>query len=333
MTQPDPGPRTISWEIDIPLVTNPRIIKAVAFVAAMSCVIPVLLIGLVLGSQGELRGILVIARAFAVVGLGIFVTALVVMAVFFGNRIRTRYTVDAQGIMQETVDERSRAASRLAAMAGSVGRSPVTIGAGLLAAGRESERLQWAGAFALEACRDRHVLVLRNAWRPLMEVYCTPDNHAEVEALVRAHMARHQTGSRVAERSPLPGYFGHTALILLASLAIFALFKAFGLDVLLPLLMLCFALATLWLVPLFGYVVLLLNALILVVFVGVLLERQASFLQPGESYRHYEVLSAADWGHLALGLIALGYLAWFAWRAVCGRMPSLLSNGRIDMGE
>ena len=332
MIQPDPGPRTISWEIDIPLVTNLRIIKAVALVAAMSCLIPVLLIGLVLGSQGDMRDIIVVARAFALAGCGIFVTALVVMAVFFGNRTRTRYTVDAHGILQETIDTRSRAASRLAGMAGSLGRNPATIGAGLLAAGRESERLQWEGAFTLDARRSRHLLILRNAWRPLMEVYCTPDNQAEVEALVRAHMARHHTCSRVAQRSPLPGYLGHTALILLASFAIFALFGAFGLDVLLPLLMLCFALATLWLVPLFGYVVLLVGALILMVCGGVLLERHDSFLRPGDTYRRYEVLSSADWGHLALGLVALGYLAWFAWRAVRGRLSSLLVPNDGDAG-
>lgn len=321
----------LTWEIGIPLVTNPRMLRTFALVTGLSVAVVVLLLGVVFGSQGDWEQVLVMARVFALVGVGLFLLFLLVMALVFGNRLRTRYTVDDEGIVQETVDKVGKVGSRLAVIAGVLGRSPGTTGAGLIAMSNEVAALSWDGAFRVDAVPRRHLLVFRNAWRPIMEVYCTPENYAAVEALVRERMAHRRTAERVAAKSPLPQYLLHTVLILVASFFVLVAYDEFDLDVLVPMIMLAFALATLWLIPLFGYVVLLTNALILLAFAGELFEESTSLFRRGETYRQYEVFSDSDWAYLIAALLALGYLSWLSIRAVRGKLLSLLVRDQGDM--
>ena len=331
MSEKAPVPR-LSWEIGIPLVTNPRMLRTFALVTALSMAVVVVLLGVVFGSQGDWDSVLTMAKIFALVGVGLFVLFVLVMGLVFGNRLRTRYTVDDEGIVQETVDKVGKVGSRLAVIAGILGRSPGTTGAGLIAMSNEVASLSWDGAFTVSAVPRRHLLVFRNAWRPVMEVYCTPENYAAVESLVRERMEERRTVERVEAKSPLPRYLLHTVLVLAASFAVLVAHDAFDLDVLVPMIMLAFALATLWLIPLFGYVVLLTNALILFAFVMVLLEERTSMFRRGETYLHYEVFSDADWGHLVLALAGLAYLSWLSIRAVRGKLVSLLVRDQGDMG-
>lgn len=321
----------LTWEIGIPLVTNPRMLRTFALVTGLSVAVVVLLLGVVFGSQGDWEEVLVMARIFALVGVGLFLLFLLVMGLVFGNRLRTRYTVDDEGIVQETVDKVGKVGSRLAVIAGVLGRSPGTTGAGLIAMSNEVAALSWDGAFRVDAVPRRHLLVFRNAWRPIMEVYCTPENYAAVEALVRERMAHRRTAERVAARSPLPQYLLHTVLILVASFFVLVAYDELDLDVLVPMIMLAFALATLWLIPLFGYVVLLTNALILLAFAGELFEESTSLFRRGETYRQYEVFSDSDWAYLIAALLGLGYLSWLSIRAVRGKLLSLLVRDQGDM--
>lgn len=120
-------------------------------------------------------------------------------------------------------------------------------------------------------------------------------------------------------------------LILLAAFMLFTAHDEFDLDLFAPILVMAFALATLWLIPLFGYVVLLVNAGILVSLVLAALEERTSYIRPQERYRHYEVFSDADWALLGFSLLALGYLSWLAWRAACGRLLSRLMRDQDDL--
>ncbi|MGQ9659411.1 MAG: hypothetical protein ACUVT0_04810 [Thermochromatium sp.] len=86
----------------------------------------------------------------------------------------------------------------------------------------------------------------------------------------------------------------HSVLILLAAFILFTVHDEFDLDLLAPILVVAFALGTLWMVPLFGYVVLLVNAGILVSLVMVSLKERISYIRLSERYRHYEVFSDAD---------------------------------------
>ena len=323
----------LRWEIGIPLVTNPRMLRTMAIVTALSVLIPTLILGMIFASQGHWDQIGSIAGIFALVGLGLFGLFLLVMLVFFGNRLQTRYTLNEEGIRQETIDKVGKAAGRVALVAGALGRSPGTAGASLIAMSQEAPSLYWRGGYSLEVHPDKYLLVFRNAWRPLLEVYCTPENYDSVEALTRQYMARHQTEARRERRSPLPRYLGHSALILLACVPLFAACEEYAIDLLLPILLLAFALATLWLIPLFGYVVLIANVLIVAALVATMLEERTSMFRPGNTYLHYEVFSADDWGLLLLTILGLGYLWWLAWQALRGGLVSLLVRDEAGRGD
>ncbi|ADC60977.1 hypothetical protein [Allochromatium vinosum] len=325
-----PPPPQIRWEIDIPLATNPRLLKTLALVAGLAALIPSLFMSVILAAQGEWDGIPALAGLFALVGVGLFVSFVLIALIVFGNRLRTRYTLDAQGIHQETIDRTSRLVNRLTVLGGAASGQPGPTGAGLTARARESERLDWRGGFSLQVQPRAHRLIFRNAWRPLMEVYCTPENFVQIEALARHFMSQHHTSERTPARSPLPSYLGHSMLILLAAFILFTVHDEFDLDLFAPILVMAFALATLWLIPLFGYVVLLVNAGILASLVMASLEERVSYIRPSERYRHYEVFSDADWALLGFGLLALGYLSWLAWRAARGRLLSLLMRDQDD---
>ena len=144
-------------------------------------------------------------------------------------------------------------------------------------------------------------------------------------------MRRHQTASRVEARSPLPFYLKHGVLILLASVPLFQLAEEYGLNLMAPILVLCFAQAMLWLINLFGWVV---YAGLLYLAVGTLLDlarvRQSMF-SPGETYTGFEVIGGDEANTLLLALFAAGYLVWLSWRALHGRFLALLVRDQCEM--
>lgn len=101
-----------------------------------------------------------------------------------------------------------------------------------------------------------------------------------------------------------------------------------------PILVLCFALATLWLINLFGYVV---YAGLLYLVVGTLMDLSRvhpSSIFPGERYSGFEVMSDNENGILVIALIGAGYLIWLSWRALHGSFLALLvkDQGEMDGG-
>jgi hypothetical protein len=144
-------------------------------------------------------------------------------------------------------------------------------------------------------------------------------------------MRLHLTASRVEACSPLPFYLRHSVLILLAVVPLFWLAEEYDLHLMGPILVLCFSLAMLWLINLFGWVV---YAGLLYLAVGTLVDlsrvRQSMF-SPGETYRGFEVIGGDDASLLLLALLAAGYLVWLSWGALHGRFLALLVRDQSEM--
>jgi hypothetical protein len=153
-------------------------------------------------------------------------------------------------------DRRAHATNRAALVLGLLLGRPAAAGSGLLATLDEQQTLRWQGAFRAVAHPARHTIALRNRWRTLLWVYCTPDNFEAVQALLDRHMALNGTAARAAGPSPLRGHLARTALVVLACLPLFLLAPVYGHGLLLPLLLMCFALATVWLLRPLAWVVL-----------------------------------------------------------------------------
>lgn len=269
----------------------------------------------------------------ALLGAGLIGLGLVVMVVVFGNRMRCRFTVSDNGIRFEAIDKTLRTTNRLAVIVGLLLGRPQAVGAGLIGQSQEIQNISWRGSFRAQYESDARVVTLSNRWRRLMIVYCTPENYAEVAQRIQVNLARYGTEQRLPAKSPLPRYLGYTAAVILASLPVFLLSEPFDVPLWMPLTLLCFALATVWLLSLLGYVVL--GSIVLVVGAVLLnaFSTRQSYIHRGETYLHWSVFSGDDWALLVLAGVGLAVLAWIALRAVRGRINSVLGADMSNMGE
>lgn len=314
----------LRWDIDIPLLTNVHMLRAMLTVTLGSAALVGALVSLMLAVQGDWSAIPPLLGLFAAAGLGFALLALLVMGLVFGNRLRARFSVDDQGVGFQTRDRVAKASNRAALVLGLVLGRPGAAGSGLLAMTQEQQTLRWTGGFRAEFDAAHHSIGLRNRWRTLLRVYCTPDNHAAVCALIREQMARHQTAERAAGRSPVGGYLGRTALAVLACVPMFLLAPVYGHGLLLPLLLMCFAIASVWFVRHLAWVVLGCGAALVVSMLMAGLALRESSFSRGTHFRRYEVLSGDDWALTALALLGLAYLAWHAVQTLRARtVPAL----------
>ncbi len=321
----------LTWETDFPLATNPRILAAWSKAMVATYAASMVILGGVLAGFGELDGLPVLALIFAGVVGALFSFGLLAMVVVLGNRSRMRYLIDGRGIRAESVDRLATTAARLAAAAGALRGHPGAAGAGLLAKSNEVVALSWRGAFAARYDPGAHTVVLRNRWRELMHVYCTPENYAEVSGRIAAAMERHGTEARLAgQRSPAPRALALSAAVMVAMLPLFALTEICDLEPLTPVFVFVFALAMVWLLPLFAWPVLALLAYVLVRIAIVLFETREIGLLSVRRFRGYELLDSTEWAGLIFALAAAAFLAWLAWRHLRGKWLSVLGQDVED---
>lgn len=320
------------WEIAIPLLSNRVMVGGMARVFAISGVIMSGLMAVLFGAQGDWALIVPISAGLLGLCVGLFVLSLLVMAVVFRNRMRFRFTIGHTGVRAETIDRTVRLANRLAVGAGVLAGSPQAVGAGLLSASRETEEARWSGRFRARYDDRARIVVLRNAWRAILYIYCTPENYAQVAERIRQEIEAHGTAERVPRRSPLGRHLGLSAVVVAACLPSFLLVDTLDVPLLIPLLLLCFALAMVWFIGLFGWVVL----GVMVLEAGSVLvnglDVRESFLRPGETYAHWTVFAGDTWALLVLAGASFVLLGGLSVRAIRGKMRSVLDADFVDMG-
>jgi hypothetical protein len=319
------------WETDLPLFSR-RMMGQWALAMALTALVMVVILGTVFAAQGEWDAFPPMLAMTGLVTAGLWLLGLAIMAVLFRGRIRVRYTLSDRGLRYETIDRAAKAANRAAIVVGALARHPQALGAGLIATSQETMAVRWTGAFKAKYDPARHHITLSNRWRPLLWVQCTPENYAAVAAAVEAQMARRRTAERVAPGSPLPRYLGRTVLVVLGSLPLFGLAEEYDTGLFLPIFILCFGLATVWMINLFGWVVLggLLAQAGLVA--ADMLRLRESQLFRGETYRGYEVLGVEDYQLLLVAGVGAGILVWLSLAAIRGRWLAALLAGYKDMG-
>lgn len=320
------------WVTHLPLFSRTMLLNWSGVMAATAAVM-FLILGVIFAAQREWDALSSMSIMILAGSAGVWLLGLVVMAAVFCGRYEVRYTLSDQGILMETIDSVAKKASRLAIVAGILTRSPQLLGAGLISRAREAEEVRWSGAFKAVPDPARQSLALRNSWRTVMWVQCTAENYAAVCAAVDRHMQRRKTASRVPAGSPIPAYLGRTLLVLLACVPLFLLAEEYRTGLFLPILVLCFALATVWLINLFGWVVLGGLGLQAALVILAQFEQRKSMFQPGTYYRAYEVLSGEDFGIFLLAGIGAAILTWICMGALRGHWLAALVADHSDMGE
>ena len=306
---------SITWEADITLLSNPLFVKQLALVAAGAGVIMALLLSFIFAATGEIDAIpmILLISFFSIIGLGLFL--FLITLIIFGNRTRVRFTVDEKGAYWETIDQRAKKLNHLTILAGILGRSAQTAGAGALAAAREKEFVAWSQLALVEDSRRYLMITLRNSWRPLMMLVCLPENFETVLDYVNSKVDV-KPAAKAKGPKPLIKGLKRTILVCLAAAPLFYLTSPYALDydIFMTLLMFYFALATVWLVPLFGWVVIASSIIVVIqlVFSGI---AGFSFLYGYEQFIYL------------LAFLGLAYLVWFSWSSLKGKiLPPLIEN-------
>jgi hypothetical protein len=331
--QPSASPAII-WETAIPLLTSRDIVLGVIKGFGIALFVIGALMTLILGSQGEWQALPALLGMMALITFALLVVAALVMMVVFRNRLRVRYTIDAEAIRFELIDTTARTTNRLAFWLGVLTGRPQAIGAGLLAQSQETMTLSWSGAFAADCDSRRRLVTLKNRWRNLLVIHCTEANYAQVADRIESELAANGTAERHArQRSRLPGVLAATLITVIACLPAFLLVDAFHVSLLLPICLLCFALTTVWLLPVFAYV----NLGLIALHVGaVLLDAfsvRRSFFDATQTYQRWTVYGGDDWSLLALAALGFAWLSYYSLGLLRGRFESALAADFNDMGE
>ena len=98
-------------------------------------------------------------------------------------------------------------------------------------------------------------------------------------------------------------------------------------DLFIIILLLCFAVATVWLIPLLGWVVLFFSVIAIISVIGQLFQIIPSFFVPSETYVAFELYNFEDWFILLLFLGGQAYLIYNSIKYISGKkISALLSN-------
>ena len=325
-------PSPLVWETDLPLFSRLMLTQWTLGMLATALVM-LLLLGTIFVAQQEWDALLPMAGMIGAVTFGLWLLGLLIMAALVKGKYRVRYTLSKQGLRCDTLDAVAKKANRLAIGLGVALGKGQLLGAGLIGVSRESEEVNWSGAFQARFDPIRHTVLMRNGWRTLLWVQCTPENYTEVATQVAHHMTRRRTTSRLAKSSPLPAYLGRSLLALLACAPLFPLAEEYEVSLFLPIFTLCFALAMVWLINLFGWVVLGGLGLQIALVILAQFEERQSYFRPGEVYRAYEVLGGDDFNLFLLASIGSAILIWLCHGALRGRWLAALIADQSDMGN
>ena len=323
---------SLVWEAALPLFSR-TMLKQWTLALTATMALMALLLGTLFAAQGDWKALPPMAVMIASIGGGLWLFGMLVMALLFRGRCMVRYTLSPQGLRCDTLDPMVKSSNRLAIALGAfLGRSAL-LGAGMISVSRESEGVRWSGAFQARFDARRHSILLRNGWRTLLWVQCTPENYAAVAQHVSHRMQRNGSADRLAKHSPTPACLGRSVLVLLACVPLVPLAEEYDITLLLPIITLCFALAMIWLINLFAWVVLGSLGLQIALVIMAQFEQRESFIRPGDFYRAYEVLNERDFELFLLASIGIAILLWLCHGALLGRWLAALIADQIDRGE
>ncbi len=213
---------SLTWESDIPLLTNRFLLLDFALVLGLAVLI---IEGLVwaLSFFFTDEPVLLPLELWAI-PLAVIVALFGLVAVLvYGNRFHGRFTLDDRAVVY-AVGAQERKINRIVmalALLFGVWRA---LGPALLAQAREVSRVEWKAVYRFRVAPARQVITLYDSWHAVLRLYCPPERFAEILALVQAYSA---AGAAWRARQPAPprpvsfylAWAGLTGLATLATLA------------------------------------------------------------------------------------------------------------------
>ena len=347
-----PATGEISWEIDVPLLTNRFILYDLLKVWGFSSLILGLIMAGIAVYDGKWRSLVDMAPVVGGVSAGLLALLILVMLLFFWNRFPMGFNLSPKGATVVSLSRRGRWGNRLAVVLGALAGKPGVAGAGLLGMAQETVAVAWDDVRRLNIHAPTRVISLMDSWHVALRLYCTPPNYDLVLNAVQHWAAR---GLKKAARTPRAKGLTPTRRLwlksLLAAVAAF-LVTALPLSASPALIwsLLAVSLGAIWFLAFarfFGVITLTLVGVILLGFVGQGLEERQTvneedfrkFAQ-GQGlkidqvpdwvlgkHRRYEHLHTQEW--LQTGIAALG-LAFFVWVGLTAARPGKRRRAHAD---
>ncbi|GFK95901.1 hypothetical protein NNJEOMEG_03774 [Fundidesulfovibrio magnetotacticus] len=189
----------LNWSVSVPLLTNRFMFLDFLRWMGLTCLAMALiacLIGLFAGDAGVFLGVL---QLFGAVCAGMTVLFVLVMFLFFGNRLELAFRLDERGAHALVASRRGRAANRAAVLLGALAGKPGVAGAGLLAQAQEHTFVDYSLVRRARFSPRQRVISLGTHWLRTVRLYCTPRSYPEAERLVRQGLASHARRARIVD--------------------------------------------------------------------------------------------------------------------------------------
>lgn len=320
----DPPASFLEWTLDVPVVTHPLMLAGYVKIFGLTALLMGALLSFLMVMTHSPDAIPAMLLLTGATTGGLFVVGLLASALIYKNRMSMRFRLDAEAAETEIIDRRARAVATATIVLGTFAGKPGAVGTGLISASDSHRRAAWRGIVSARFHPKHNAISLMNAWRTVMVLFCTPANYAEVAACVEAGMRRHPATAS-SKRNPVPQLLLHTTLVVAAMVPLFTLPHPVEIDLFLPLLTLCFALASLWLIPVMAWVMFGGLGLIGAHTLLMALDERRSMID-GSLYRAYAVLSGDDIAHLVAAAIGTAYLVWLGLGLLRGRIAAGLAG-------
>ena len=174
----------LQWEIYVPIFRNRYILRGLGL--AIGLPFGILIAIIIITAGGDIAGtdakyaLILIAALFVL-------TFLLVMAVY-GGRYAPGFIVDESGIVNYTQPKhakRGRVIGGLAVALGAMSGNAAAMGAGMMAQSKQVMRLKWKNIRKVKYDPKRHTILVRGGYTEKIAVFCTPENYAQVEAVIR----------------------------------------------------------------------------------------------------------------------------------------------------
>ena len=184
----------LTWVADVPLLTNPVILRAMVLVLGLGYVLVTAIFAVILAIDDRLEHLPSFLLVM-LIGFGIVAAMLMfVMLVVFRNRMRCRFIIDDEGVASMVVDRMAMIGGSLAIMAGAASGNAVVAGAGLGSLGSRPEYTSWSRVSGAEYFSDRCFIRLKpTCWWPVGAIHCTAESYPAVAEKVCRILERRGT--------------------------------------------------------------------------------------------------------------------------------------------
>jgi hypothetical protein len=311
--------RDFEWQVEVPIVSNPLVMKQLLLVFVVAPLLPVTLLALAFWSQGDMSPLPAVSVLLFALSAGLFLLAVVLSLLIYRNRMRYRYTLTPGGFESAVVDARARRVGWLTMGLGLLLGKAGAAGSGLLALSTERRSGAWKSVAAVRVHPAQRAIELRNDWRTVAVIYCTQDNFADARSFIASSVT-----AQPARRKPFWPALARTAFVIVASMPAFAAQSPFDTSLMAAMILVSFAVATVWLVPSLAYAVIAATLWILgEVAVNAFAMRTSQFAGHPD-FPAYEIANGDDWARLFMLVAGLAFLVWFSVRTLRGGFVPVL---------